>query len=133
MAFGSEILLLAGNLEDALNRAQQVSEVARSTGRAKTDGIAERVVAMAMSGLGAPRDDVEKHFRSSVATLSDRKLILDAAQTEVAWGDVCRRSSRGEEARQHYSAAQEIFSAAGCVHLESSLASLLSALPGEPD
>jgi serine/threonine protein kinase/tetratricopeptide (TPR) repeat protein len=108
----AEMLLRAARVEEARQRAQQVATSSRQAGLPFSEAIAERVWACALSRQGAELDEIEAHFRNALAICQANQQIVNAAQTEVAWGRVlCERGER----------------AAGELHLQRGIADLEAA------
>lgn len=124
----SEVPFCAGNYDEALQRARRALELSAPSSLARTEGISQRVIALSLSRLGSPLDVVVPHLERSHAALMSRGCILDAAQTELAWGDVHQSSGDRAQAKQLYEQAAARFRAAGCDHLEPLLGEKLASV-----
>ncbi len=109
----AEILLNCGRTEDALRHAETVATTSEKAGLLLSQPTAERTWACALSRLGGEFTQVEYHFGKSLALCHSAEQVLNAAQTELWWGRICRE--RGDEAAagSHFSRAIRSFETAG--------------------
>jgi tetratricopeptide (TPR) repeat protein len=130
VASDAEAALLGGDHALAVDIARSIVESSAPANLPKSWGIAERVWGVALARAGAPFEECEAHLRESDRVLREGELVLDAAQTQLCWGDVLR--ARGDEAggRARIEHALEAFVEAGCDHAMTQARRMLAASPG---
>ncbi len=89
-AVNAELLLAAGQVEEALARAQAAVELAREeVGGLLSEGMAERIWGQALARLSR-WEEAQRHLDVSIQTLLSGECLLEAARTHVVWGLLCR-------------------------------------------
>jgi tetratricopeptide (TPR) repeat protein len=109
----AELAWRQGQAEVARERAARALEVARVVGNVYSEGLAERVMGLAIMDMErtSPNPRVESHFRASLQLFQAGNARLEAARTRMVWGNHLR--ARGEEARarEHFAEAAAQFQA----------------------
>lgn len=98
---------LAGRIEDALKRAEQVATTSRQAGFMASLAVAERVWGRALAQLGADPTEVDAHLRAGVEVGSTTGLVMDAVWTELAWGQLCLTRGNRDAAERHFQQVQD--------------------------
>lgn len=107
------ILLQAGRLEQAIEKARQALALGREVGSLYTEGIAERVWGEALSASGPGNyQEVETHLTASAIAFEKGGAILYLAQTYMAWGDLYAKQAKLEDALGKYHKAKSLVQAA---------------------
>jgi tetratricopeptide (TPR) repeat protein len=102
----AEVLLAAGQEEDARSRAEATVELARSVGGLYSEGLAQRIWGQALAEASPPRwDEAEAHLVASLQALEAGEAFLEAARTQVVWGLLCRKRGDLTSAREHFERA----------------------------
>ncbi len=77
----AEIALAAGQPQEALQLAQDAIVKAEQIGGVFAEGVARRVLALAMRSLGAPVDQVLLQLQTSLLLLTQGGATVEAART----------------------------------------------------
>jgi tetratricopeptide (TPR) repeat protein len=117
LAADGEAALLSGNPELTQSIAKSLVEVSAAATWPKSWGIAERLWGAALGQLGAPMEEIDVHMQESLRVLALGDLTLDAAQTELCWGQILRARGLHTQAAPHLDKARSAFAAAGCDHV----------------
>ncbi len=113
-AVEAEIALRAGRSQEACLLAEQAISVAQSMGGILAEGVAYRVWGQALAALEPPQWDMaEEHLSVSLQLLEEGDARLEAAWTNMAWGEVCRNRANMLAAREHFQAAAAQFEISG--------------------
>jgi ATP/maltotriose-dependent transcriptional regulator MalT len=83
----------------------------------------------ALSGI-VPTRDKEQYLEQATNLYVDAGYPFEQARAELHWGELLRRNARPREARDHFAAAQKIFTALGAQHWATRAASELRAAGG---
>ncbi|MFO0580138.1 MAG: AAA family ATPase [Polyangia bacterium] len=129
-ASDAEAALLAGRPEEALTIARGVAERSRAAGLPQSLGIAERAAGAALAQLGADPNEVSARMEQSLRAFADGELVLDAAQTYLAWAECDKLRGDLEAASQHADEARRRLVSGGCERALRELASRLPQLSG---
>jgi len=111
-AVSAELLLAAGQVEEALTRIEVVVEEAREVGGMLSAGLAQRVWGQALARL-EHREEAEAHLAESWQILLSGEALLEAARTQVAWGLLCRNHGDLSSAQRHFLEAAAQFETSG--------------------
>ena len=111
-AVTAELFLVAGEVEEALTRAEAVVELANEVRGVLSAGIAQRVWRQALAQL-ARWEEAERHLAASVQVLLSGESLLEAARTQVAWGLLCRDRGDLASAQGHFLEAAAQFETSG--------------------
>jgi tetratricopeptide (TPR) repeat protein len=111
-AVTAELLLAAGQVEEALARAEAVVELANEVGGILSVGIAQRVWGQVLAHLSR-WEEAEIHLVESWQTLLSGEILLEAARTQVVWGLLCRDRGDLVSAQEHFEQAAAQFEASG--------------------
>jgi len=124
-------LLLAGNqVEAALALAQVAAEMARKeVGGLLSEGMAQRVWGQALARL-ARWEEAEAHLAASVELLLSGEALLEAARTQVTWGQLCRTRGDLAAAQAHFAQAAAQFEVAGLMKELETVQGYLNRPPG---
>jgi tetratricopeptide (TPR) repeat protein len=113
----AEVVLAAGRVEEARSLAEVAVELARSVGSAYSEGLAQRVWGQALAEASPPRwEEAEAHLAASLQTLESGEAFLEAARTQVVWGQVCRKRGDRDAAHAHFGKAVVQLKDAGLTH-----------------
>jgi DNA-binding SARP family transcriptional activator len=113
----AEVVLAAGRVEDALPLAEVAVELAQSVGSLYSEGLAQRVWGQALAEASPPRwDEAEAHWAASLQALESGEALLEAAYTQVVWGQSCRKRGDLDAAREHFGRAVVQLRDAGLAH-----------------
>ena len=120
----AQIVLRAGDVEEALVVAQRGAELSQSMQALFGGAISQRVWGQALVLLDPPcYDEAEAHFAESLRMFEEGDARLEAARTQVEWGKLLDARGNGDGAREQYQKAAAQFQASG---LESELAETLA-------
>jgi tetratricopeptide (TPR) repeat protein len=112
-ALNAGLLLAAGRAEEALAGAEATVVLAREeVGGLLGEGLAERVRGQALAHLER-WVEAEAHLAASVRVLLAGECRLEAARTQLVWGQCCRDRGDEEAAQQHFEQAAAQFEASG--------------------
>src|SRR5207253_781556 len=112
-AVTAEVLLAAGQVEEALARAEATVELAREeVGSILSEGMAERVRGQALARLSR-WEEAQQGLDASVQTLLSGEAVLEAARTNVVWGLLCRNHDDRAGAFAHFVQASAQFESSG--------------------
>lgn len=104
-----EIAFNLGRIDEALTLAQRAAEMAQSVDGLFAQGHAHRVWGQALATSASPLwDEVESHMATSFQSFEAGQGHVEAARTQVAWGELCRRRGNLQAARQHFEQAVTI-------------------------
>lgn len=109
----AEIMLNAGQLDEAIALAREALGAAKNNNSKSAEGIAEQVLAMALAATDASMPEIEAHFKASLAALEAGGSLVSAAHTYKAWGMVCRDRGDMSGANQHLEKAAADFASFG--------------------
>jgi class 3 adenylate cyclase/tetratricopeptide (TPR) repeat protein len=110
MAARSEIALLKGDWNDAIELAQKTLEVAQMTGAVWSAGVAYRVWGQALVNFDPPGwDEAEMHLAESLSVLETGENRLEAARTHVVYGKICHDRDNTAAALNHWEQANRQF------------------------
>jgi hypothetical protein len=112
----AEILLDAGRVEEAAEKARIVIESSRAANLFHSLAVAERVAGCAKGLLGGPRDEIEAHLRESLVVCEKHEMVVHAAQTELRWGRLCRTWGDDRAAEEHVAKALASLDGGGYDH-----------------
>jgi DNA-binding CsgD family transcriptional regulator len=97
----------AGQPATALSWARELDAFAQGTGSAWAAAVAAHGRALAAAAAG--EDAAEAHFEAALAHHARSPRRVDAARTELAYGEHLRRARRRVDARAHLRAAVTVF------------------------
>jgi len=110
MAARSEIALLKGDWNDAVELAQKTLEVAQMTGAVWSAGVAYRVWGQALVNFDPPGwDEAEMHLAESLSVLETGENRLEAARTHLIYGKICHDRGNTATALNHWEQANRQF------------------------
>jgi predicted ATPase len=110
------IMLQAGRLEQAIEKARQALALGREVGSLYTKGIAERVWGEALSASGPGNyQEAETHLAASVTAFERGGAILYLAQSCIAWGDLYVKQDKFESALEKYHKAKSLLQGANLI------------------
>jgi len=113
-AASAEIALNAGQVEIALDLAEQAAARGQQMGGLFSQGLAHRVWGQALAAHQPPRSaEAEKHFVESLRLFEAGQARLEAARTHLAWGKMLRERGDADSARQQLAQAAAQFDASG--------------------
>jgi tetratricopeptide (TPR) repeat protein len=115
-AIKTEMALNAGQIAEALERAEDAVHFARSVDGKFAEAIARRVWAEALVALDPPQwdeADADAHLAQSWRLLDAGEARLEAARTRVVWGKILRERGDAQAAREHLEKAAAQFEASG--------------------
>ncbi len=101
----AEILFNAGRTEEALAQACKVAAASAEAGLPFSHAIAERIWGCALSRLGGDAAAADVHFLASLKLCQSTEQVMNAAQTELFWGRICRERGDIAGATQHFTNA----------------------------
>ena len=110
----AERALLAGRNEEALALAPGVVASSRAAQLPLSWGIAERAWAVALGRLGADAAEVDAHMEQSLHALAVGELVMDIAQSQLWWAELCAARGDREAAERRFAAARACFEDSGC-------------------
>ena len=99
-----EAAVRCGHPEDTVAAVQDLTVMARASGSAWVESVAERSLALIESDAEA-----EPHYQRAIEALHDSDLPVELARAHLVYGEWLRRLKRRREAREHLSAALDIF------------------------
>ncbi len=109
-----EMALNAGRIEETLARVEQAVSFARSVDGRFAEALVQRAWGTALARLDpAAAQEAETHFASSLDLLDAGGALLEAARTQVAWGQALKARGDTEAAREHLQRAAAQFQASG--------------------
>ncbi len=115
-AVTADLLLAAGQVEEALARAEATIQLSREeVGSLLSEGIAERVRGQALARL-LRWEEAEVHLAASVQLFLAGESVLEAARTHVVWGLLCCDQGDWGPARAHFEQASAQFEVSGLIH-----------------
>ncbi len=112
-AVEAEMLLNGGRTEEALRKAEKVAVSSGNAGLRFSLAIAERAWGSALSRLGGGFSEVEVHFKESLEICQSAEQVMNAGQTELWWGRICKERGDLAASGLHFARALAIFEAAG--------------------
>jgi class 3 adenylate cyclase/tetratricopeptide (TPR) repeat protein len=108
----ADIALSAGQIDEALTRAEQAVGVAEQVGSVFTKGLAHRVWAQALAAATPPRrDKAEEHLAICLRELESGEARLPAAHAQLFWAQLCRDRQDTAAAVDHAQRAAQQFAA----------------------
>ncbi len=110
----AEIEFNAGQIDRALELAEQAVEDGRATGGIISEGIAQRVWGQALAARNGPEDaEAEAHLETSLRLFEEGEAAIEAARTRVALGQLMQARGDIKSAREHLERAAAQFKASG--------------------
>lgn len=110
----AEIEFGGGAYEQARQLAEQAVAEAEATGGIFSQGIAERVWGQALAAATPPDyRAADTHLHRSAGLFEEGEAIIEAARTQLAWGQVLLSGGQAPAARAHLQQAAHVFRAAG--------------------
>lgn len=109
-----ELALNAGQIEEAITRAEEAMGVVRSVGGKFAEGIVQRAWGEALMALDPSQmEDAKAHLNRSLELFDSGGAVLEAARTHAAWGRVLLARGNAGAARAHFEKAAAQFQASG--------------------
>jgi tetratricopeptide (TPR) repeat protein len=109
----SEILLNAGNAEEALAKARLVAGACRGSGLLYSAAVAERVIGSALGLLGGNIAEAEEHLAASLDSCERTGQVSNLIHTELWWGRILCKRGNETVAQQHFSRAVKLLTDGG--------------------
>ncbi|MBA3532741.1 MAG: AAA family ATPase [Ardenticatenales bacterium] len=110
----AEIALNAGDAQEALRRAEDAVELARTAGGIAAEAIAHRVWARALAAAASPRwEEIQAHLEEALRLHAIGDSVLEAGHTRLAAAHLGHQQGDNEAARRHLAEATAYFERMG--------------------
>ncbi len=107
----AEIAYLMGDMDNAIQTANQTIEMAQKLGAFWSAGVSYRVWGQALYKLDLQSwEEVERKFAESIRILESGQNQMEAARTHLTWGQLSQDRGNADEARAHLEQAANKFS-----------------------
>lgn len=129
LAAEAEIYAADGQYEKAIALAENAVAAARAGGGIFAMGIADRAWGIALASLTPARpEEADMHFAASLQAFEAGENRMEAARTQVAWGQVGSKQGNRKAVRDRFEAAAAQFEKSGAVRELEELRGLIAKL-----